>query len=505
MTQATLSTPRERLAAGRAVWRDRSTRHSIGDSAYLVYITVLVTAIVAVPVVRTIAIALARPEAISSFSSPISATIVSVVVASSWCAALALGRIRGPVAPSPFRAATIGFSDLDPRRAWGRSVAGAGVALVSVCTVIAALIVSGFLVTGANLSAAAFFVLGAALSAIPMLLLWLAGQALGRRAIGAIGTALAILLTSAAFFPATPYTLAGALGALWPGIGNTGAPSLTALVTLSVCALSACATPVILARLRGDTVLEHAITWEATTVLATAGDISGALGRGRRGPSVGRRLHIGLRQPLALAVLQRDVVSAARTPLRSLVALVTLAATGACWAWAEVAPPPVPWLPPILAGLAAFAALGAFSDGFRGASDSAGRPALFGLSAERLLLLHSILPLLVVLVSTPTAALLAGGSFRSAAIAVAAGCVATAVRIFDSAKGPLPISLMMPVPTPMGDASAVAIWLWQADALLITASLALWFSTGLAGSVIVTLSAIPAIALLAILTSSRLR
>jgi hypothetical protein len=41
------------------------------------------------------------------------------------------------------------------------------------------------------------------------------------------------------------------------------------------------------------------------------------------------------------------------------------------------------------------------------------------------------------------------------------------VRVYDSAKGPLPLVLMAPVPTPAGDASALVIAAWQADAVIL--------------------------------------
>src|SRR5690606_40022425 len=57
--------------------------------------------------------------------------------------------------------------------------------------------------------------------------------------------------------------------------------------------------------------------------------------------------------------------------------------------------------------------LGAVTDGFREAADTAGRPSLYRQSAGRLMLLHAPVPLLAATVVPGAAALLAGGTPRS--------------------------------------------------------------------------------------------
>ncbi|MGM1018665.1 MAG: hypothetical protein ACQEW8_14120 [Actinomycetota bacterium] len=484
MTAIPARPARERLAAARSVHRSRNEQRTRGDTAYVVYITVLVAAIVGVPVVRAVILGLAEPAAIAALTAIATGPIVTVLGVLVWCGALALGRVRGPIVPTPFAASIVGGSDLSPRVAWTRRLLGSSAGAVALLIGIAALGVSGLLASGTAAAAAGQFLLGAALVSVTACALWLAGQALGRRGIAVLGAALLVLLVTSA------------LAAL---------PPLAHLVALGICAVAAVGTiPPLLARLSGDVVLAHAERAEAMGVLAGTGDLSGALDRVRPRPSVGRRWRMRFPRPLVLAVLQRDAIGAARTPVRALVSLATLAAAGAAWAAAGTVPPGVRWAPALAAGLLAFAALGALTDGMRDASDTAGRPSLYRQTPGRLLLLHAPLPLLAVSVVSGGAVLLAGGDLLAAIGMVALGVVVVAVRAFDSAKGPLPISLMMPVPTPMGDASAIGIWLWQADALLLTAATSQLLASAATGTLSALIWVVPALALLIALTAGRL-
>lgn len=475
---------RERLAAARSVHRSRNEQRTRGDTAYVVYITVLVAAIVGVPVVRAAVVGLAEPTAIAALIAIATGPIVPVLGVLVWCGALALGRVRGPIVPTPFAAAVLGGSDISPRVAWTRRLLGSSAGAVVLLIGIAALGVSGLLATGTATAAAGQFVVGAALVSVTACALWLAGQTLGRRGTAILGTVLAMLLVTSALAVLSP---------------------LAHLVALGTCAVAAVGTiPPLLARLSGDVVLAHAERAEAMGDLAGTGDLSGALDRVRPRPSVGRRWRMRFPRPLVLAVFRRDAIGAARTPVRALVSLATLALAGVAWAATGTAPPGVRWAPALAAGLLAFAALGALTDGMRDASDTAGRPSLYRQTPGRLLLLHAPLPLVAVSVVSGGAVLLAGGGIPAAVGMVALGAVLVAVRAFDSAKGPLPISLMMPVPTPMGDASAIGIWLWQADALLLTAATSLLLASAATGLLSALIWVVPAVALLVALTAGRL-
>ncbi|MDQ0643030.1 hypothetical protein [Microbacterium murale] len=492
------------MAETRAVHRARNAHRTRGDTAYVVYVSVLVAAIAGVPIVRAIVLALATPAAMSTLSEAGTERIVAVLGALIWAGALAGGRARGPVVPPPFVAATLSRSDISPRVAWARDFFGSAVGMVLVLGAISALAVSGFLAHAAAVGASVSFIIGTVLFAVSTTAIWLAGQVLGRRGAVILGSALVLLLVAAVAIPLDPPLLpASALADLWPSTPGATGTALVVLATTAVAALWAFV--VLLDRMLPTTVEEHAQRWEAMTVLATTGDISGALDRTRARPTVGRRVRIPFSQPLILAVLQRAAIGAARTPLRAVVALIALATAGVGWAWfAELQAGPR-WVPAVGAGLLTFAAIGAFSDGFREAADMAGRPAVYGRTAWGMLLLNLPLPLLAGVMVPTAAAIVAGGGVETAAIVATIGVALVAVRAYDATKGPMPIELMMPVPTPAGDASAIGMWAWQADALLWTGVVAFWLSTSSTAGPATLLWALPIAGLLAALTAGRLR
>jgi hypothetical protein len=490
--------------ATRAVHRGRGAHRTRSDTAYLVYVSVLVAAIAGVPVVRAIVLALATPSAMEALSDAGIARIVAVLGALLWLSALALGRIRGPIAPEPFVAVALGRSDISPRSAWARDLLWSAVGVCSSAGALAALAVSGFLAHAEAIDTSIAFIVGSILFAVPTAAAWLAGQVLPRRGAILLGVVLTALLAAAVFVPLRPPLLpASAIAAVWPiASGATWA----ALAALAVCAVAAVVVmAILLDRILPVTVEEHAQRWEAMTVLAATGDISGALDRTRARPTTGRRVRIPFTQPLIFAVLQRATIGLARTPLRTVVAVTALATAGVGWAWFAQLQGGPRWVPAIGAGVLTFAALGSFIDGFREAADTAGRPALYGRSAGRMLLLHLPLPLLAGAVIPSVSAVVAGGGPQIAATAATIGVVLVAVRAYDSTKGPMPVELMMPVPTPAGDASSIGMWTWQADALLWTAVLSFWLSTASTAGPAVLLWAVPVVALLTTLTAGRLR
>ena len=488
---------RTRLAAARTVRRERAGRPTRADAAYLVYVGILVAAIAGVPVVRTIVLALATPEAVEALTRPEAPRIVGIVGGLLWVGALALGRVRGPIAPPPFDASVLGRSDISPVRAWARSLIRAAVGAVLIGAGIAVLAVSGLLANAIAVDRGIAFAVGCALYSLAAVALWLAAQVLDRRGAGMLAVVLgAHLVAASAGVPAIP---ASALASLWDGSGG-----LAPLLVLGITAVAGLAAlPMLLARLRPETVETHAIRWEAISVLAATGDLAGAADRTRPLPAFGRRLHIALRRPLLLAVLQRDVVGSVRTPLRLGVALVTLGLSGAGWAWLSGFDSGPRWVAAIGIGVVAFLALGALMDGSREAADAAGRPALHGLPPERMLLLHLAWPLLCA-VLVPALVALAAGVDVAAAVAVFSAAI-VGVRAYDATKGPLPIELMMPVPTPAGDASSIGIWLWQSDALLWTAALSFGALAAMSAGPPTLLWSIPILIVLAALTVGRLR
>lgn len=518
---------RERLRAARRIWRMRPEHPTFRDHAYLVYVTLLVTALVAMPLVRGVALTLAQPTALALLSSPGAAATMGVCGAAVWIGALVLGRRRGPVVPPPFVAQTLGDSTIAPSVAWrGRALRALFVAVI-VLTAVAALAASGFL-AAAPTASGMLFIAGAALFAIPAAVLWLAGQALPGRSTTVVGAALVAwaLIGLAAGTVITPW---GMLAELWADAGaatqfaviTDAAPSVAVLTdspTAQIPVVGAAASPLLVlgafavvaaacvpslvSRLRPHVVLTHARRWEAMTLLARTGDLSGAAGRLRPPPAVGRRWRMPLTAPLWWATVQRDAVAAARNPARLLAALIALAAAGALWGGMPQLPASLTWVAGLPAALLCFAGLGPLCDGVREAADSAGRPALFRPSAGQLMLLHAILPALTVVLVTAVSAAIAGGPWLAAA---GVGVFVLAVRMMDAAKPPLPLELLMPVPTPAGDASGMFVLLWQADAVLLTAAAGIWLAPTLAAGPAGALWLLASLLVVAAITAFRVR
>jgi hypothetical protein len=119
-----------------------------------------------------------------------------------------------------------------------------------------------------------------------------------------------------------------------------------------------------------------------------------------------------------------------------------------------------------------------WSDGFRHVAEVAAAPPLYGVSTLRLIGLHAALPVLGGVVFSAAGvgvgvvlwgeALGIGVVWSALAAAVLSVLLLVLVRVYDSAKGPLPLTLMAPVPTPAGDASALVVAAWQADAVILS-------------------------------------
>ncbi len=129
------------------------------------------------------------------------------------------------------------------------------------------------------------------------------------------------------------------------------------------------------------------------------------------------------------------------------------------------------WFPAIAGPLLGYLALGVWCDGYRNVIETAGHVTLYGVNRLTLLLFHTTLPLACVLVLAGSG-IAVGVSIGAPLLAVPTVIVSHVflimVRLFDCAKGPMPISLLAPVSTPFGDLSGLTIAYWQADALVIS-------------------------------------
>lgn len=463
----------------------------------------MVGTVAAAPLARMIWLALTRPDAISALTSSEAPVITSIAVAMLWAGALLLGRDRGPALRPPVLTHVLASSPLGRAESFRGPVLRAGAVVTSVCALAAGLI--GFSLRYSSLvsleSVWVFTGVGALVGVISAVA-WLAGQAFPRTAT-ALASVLVALGVLGAFVPevlsVTPWGWAGAAYPITGGASRVGqleslglsgglglfeSPSqLASLVALAAltCALVS-AMPSMLNRLRQAELFTQAVHWELAVLRTGIMEFESAAGTYRRPPRRGRSIRAvwpGLPVPLRFLVL--DAVGAARRPARLLSGLAALATAGALIFFTLSADGGAGVsLLAAAAGVIAYLGLGPLTDGLRYAASAAADYPLFGISDERLLAGHTLLPLLVALamltLATCVAAFaLSGASFTATwphalAAILTLGISVVVSRIAVSLKGPMPASLLTPIPSPAGDLSVIMQLVWALDGVLLAAA-----------------------------------
>lgn len=233
--------------------------------------------------------------------------------------------------------------------------------------------------------------------------------------------------------------------------------------------------PLLAARLRPGAVVTQSQRWASATAHAGTLDLAGSAATYQPLPRVGRRRHaIRGGSTLTAIVLRRDAVSATRTPERLAIGVLALVVGGAILAMAAASAPALSGLG-AFAGVVAFAAAGAVTDGIRHVVVAASGPPLYGVGDLRMLAAHATFPLLAaltaVLIGVVLSAIigpvdLARGFAGIAPLAIGA----ILLRAMSALKPPMPIGLLAPMPTPAGDVSALARVAWALDAVLLAAA-----------------------------------
>lgn len=430
------------------------------DGAYRLYVTVLLGTVLLAPSLHTLVVLLATPGTIALLLAPELPTVVLAATVLLLGGAVAAGTVRGPVLLSPFRVHLVAGGPLRRRD----SLRGTFLVALGVLVIGGALLgaVPGLALAREQAAGAGVAVGGSLLGAVVGALVavaWLGGQALSRRA--AAQAVLALVVTGLAVGTFAP-VLSGSSPVVWYVV-----PAALAVGAL-------CAVPWLLDHLRGPLLLEQARRWQSATTAGGAGDLAAALAtyrvRPRRSGPVDAVAPSTTSLPLLL--LRRDLVGASRTPARSLVAVVVLAGALFLSAWAVAAPGAAAWWGIAASSVLGYLALGVWSDGFRLVVEASAAPTLYGLPDRQLLGLHALLPVVLVLAIgtlVGLAVLVMGGPGMGVVLASAAAVFGVVVRMYDSAKGPLPLVLLTPSPTPMGDASAIPLALWLADSLILAA------------------------------------
>lgn len=503
-----LLTPSERIGRTRRLYQDRGGSRTQEDTAYLAYLVVLVLAMVVIPLLIGIARVLGQPEILTALRSPSSEQVVLTASGVLLAAATVVGMHRGPAHLPPVLVGILAATDLPRSRTLLRPFVLAALGLTVLFTVAGGLLATVLVLEGpADVTdGLALTGAGACLGVIASAA-WLAGQRVGPRHGWLLTASLlgATLLTLAApgLARVTPW---GWVAEVWPpATGETWALLPLALVTL-VCAERA---PRVLDRVRGPLLLQQSRQWEVVSIAAYTGDLSSALATFRARPRLGRRWRA---VPGAGAIVQyavRDLVGAARTPVRAVSGLLLLVLGGFLTALAVAGTAVPAWLLVSLGAVASFAALGTLTDGFRHAAQTRWAPTLFGHTTGRLFLLHATLPVVVAVGGALVGGVLARTTgWPTAGLGEAAilAALIVAVRAFDATKGTLPLTLLTPAPSPVGDLSGLMVMAWQADALLLSVALAVGLAhlSATTGLLVILGAALLAVAGVVLLTRGRL-
>ena len=490
-------TDRQLLSRSRAVAASRAGLTGAHDAGYTVYLAILVVVIVAVPLLRTLVLALSNPVVLAAMTSPDGYRAVGVIAAILAAGALLTARTRGPVVPSPFLTEFLAGSGLPRSRTLGRQFL-----VTVVVTTLATVTTSGLAVVAVLLDApsvavpGALLVLGSAAYAGVLAMLSLIGQSCPRR----VTTPLALVILSGGMAVAfgldilTLTTPWGWLALLWQSLGTDSTITWWPAVALALSPLAFLAAPALLNSLRLAELMAQSRRWQTIGTLVQTGDVAGATGALRAPPTRGRHIRILFTGPLPVAILQRDLGAARRFPART--ALGSLVLFGAGWLSAQTgsAPAGVDWIAALAGSLLAYLAVGVFCDGLRHANENA-RSSVYGWSAVKMIGSHALLPVLACFIFGSAGTVVAT-SFGAPVAAVAwwmlLSIFVVAVRVLDCAKGPMPIGLLLPIPTPVGDVAILNVIAWQADALIIVLTAAgaltvLHADTGPASAVWLTL------------------
>ena len=460
------------LSRSRSVVASRSGLTTTNDAGYTVYLVILVVLVVAVPLLRTLVLGLSNPVVLAAMTSTDSHRSVGVGAAILAAGALLTARTRGPVVASPFLTEFLAGSGLPRSDTLRRPFVVTVAVMTATAVTVSGLVVMALLLDAPTAAVpAVLLVLGSASYACVLAVLSLFGQSSPRR----VTTPLALVILCGALFIAigfdavTLVTPWGWLALLWQSLGPDAPIRWEPAIALALSPLAFLAAPALLNGLRLSELMAQSRRWQTIGTLVQTGDVAGATGTLRAPPTRGRHVRILFTGPLPVAIFRRDVGAARRFPTRT--ALGSLALINAGWLTAQTATAPagVNWIAAMAGSLLAYLAVGVLCDGLRNANENAAS-SVYGRSAVMMIASHALLPAVACIVLGLTGTLVAT-SFGAPLAAVPwwllLSIFIVAVRVLDSAKGAMPIGLLLPVPTPVGDVAILNVIAWQADALII--------------------------------------
>ncbi|MHA3684525.1 hypothetical protein ACXR2W_09745 [Leucobacter sp. HY1908] len=313
------------------------------------------------------------------------------------------------------------------------------------------------------------FVASAISTGVVTAMLWLVGQVYPQAALAVSLIVLVLSGVSLARAEVLAFTPWGWVGATYP---FTGSSALSPLGTGALAAASIVMAPALLGRLTQMQLSTQAAQWERATAFSFSLDFDSAAALYEPKPRLGRDIRfITPSRRLWATFLLRDLVGQARTPGRLLGGITGTAASGVLMTLSLLPGTPSALLAGA-AGIVIYGAAGPLAKGLQHAASVAGDYPLYGVSDRRLLLLHTLFPLVALLTTLITFATVTA-CINGVPLAVALpgvstiGVLALALRLSNALKGPLPPSLLTPVNTPVGDFSIVMQIGWAISEPLI--------------------------------------
>src|SRR5690625_4083791 len=514
-----------RLRQINRIYRQRQSGNRLQDRLYLLYVVVIVTVMLGVPLSIGAVDVLSAPATQSLLTHPDFTKFAAITSIGVLLSALWVGRSQGPITLEPFFALLLATTDAPrPRTLWRKFAKVAAV----IGVVFIALVAIGITAHPAPAGLATAFAFAGVIglcAGVLIAMFALVGQA---------GSPPSRLVTTAVLI-----ATALATGLLSPApalLLGTTLPGLTVRLA-AVSALAVLLIPHLLRRLSLSGLLAAGQRWHSATTAVNVGNFAQALDLykalpqwGRKWPAVPTDLGRAWR-PVA-QYLRADTFAALRTPGR-FGAGVAFQLVGWFLLWlgfgASAGASTVGWIPAAIGGLIAYLSSGIFTDGFRYTTQLSQSPALYRYRTIKLLSLHGLFPLAMNLICAAAAlGIMALSPLASTSLAVSGPTGASSnpwalaaalilavpimavlpviLRAFDSAKGDLPMELLAPIDSPMGDMSGLIVLLWQADAgvliLTISAGLA-WLATS--GFVALIAGIAASLLVITLLLRSRLR
>lgn len=438
---------------------------AFGSTTMAVYVMVLLAVFLTPVLVNVLVVVLQHPLIVSALST---AQPLNWSYTAGLCTlfAIAVGEIRGPIAPGLFEA-VVRLQSPQPR--W-KSLGA--IALRSFIAAALTLGIVGLLVGVAGSIALNWPTDIVVRTSLGGLLLGMAcanARLLGQTKVAYL-TVWCTAILGATSLLAITYDVFSAVVILEVGLLALSAPWLI---------------PFCLGRLRTETVFKHSILAEASSTLTKTGDWSAASREYRLAASTGRRTWV-LPRRFAAAIPRTPWglwFSAWRTPRRASlgVLLVALAALLLGYVISLDRMTDTSQAGLVISGAALavafsliYAGFGAFTEGLEFAAETAGSVAVFRLSAGAMLSrTGAAYILLMLIIGLPLGLILGslvngGIGFFSPSLggATVLGLIQIAMaRIHAVTKGPLPPQLTTPIPTPVGDFSVLMILAWQFDAV----------------------------------------